>query len=110
MSILLALLLLLILPSPWNVVGFAASLVLAVFEFGFWHRRVRGTPVGAGAETLEGASGTVVEACLPDGLVRVRGEIWAARCDAGAQVGETVTVVGRDELVLVVVPAETRPG
>src|SRR5512134_555351 len=107
MSIFLALLLLLVLPSPWNVVGFAASLVLAVFELGFWHRRLRGTPVGAGAETLEGASGTVVEACLADGLVRVRGEIWAARCDAGAQVGENVTVVARDELMLTVVPANS---
>lgn len=106
MSIFLALLLLLLLPSPWNVVGFAASLVLAVFEFGFWHRRVRGTPVGAGAETLEGATGTVVEACLPDGLVRVRGETWAARCEQGAQVGERVTVVARDELMLTVVPSK----
>lgn len=109
MSIFLALLLLIVLPSPWNVVGFAASLVLAVFEFGFWHRRVRGMRVRAGAETLEGAPGTVVEACLPEGLVRVRGETWAARCDSGAQVGEQVTVVGRDDLTLVVVPAETPP-
>ena len=53
MSIFLALLLLLVLPSPWNVVGFAASLVLAVFEFGFWHSRVRGIRLSAGAETLE---------------------------------------------------------
>ena len=110
MSIFLALLLLLVLDSPWNVVGFAAALVLAVFEFGFWHRRVRGTRVSVGAETLEGAPGKVVEACLPDGLVRVRGETWAARCDAGAQVGENVTVVDRDDLVLIVVPAESRPG
>ena len=105
MSIFLALLLLLVLPSPWNVIGFAASLVLAVFEFGFWHRRVRGIRVSAGAETMEGASGQVVQACLPEGLVRVRGETWSARCEQGAQVGEKVTVVGRDELMLIVVPA-----
>jgi membrane protein implicated in regulation of membrane protease activity len=109
-SIFLALLLLLVLPSPWNIVGFAASLVLAVFEFGFWHRRVRGIRVSAGAETLEGASGTVVQACLPEGLIRIRGETWAARCDPGAQVGEKVTVVGRDDLTLIVVPAETPRG
>ena len=42
--------------------------------------------------------------------MRVRGETWAARCDPGAQVGDKVTVVGRDELLLIVVPAETPPG
>jgi len=31
-------------------------------------------------------------------------EIWAARCDTGADAGETVTVVGRDRLVLRVEP------
>jgi membrane protein implicated in regulation of membrane protease activity len=106
MSIFLALLLLLVLPSPWNLVGFAASLVLAVFEFGFWHRRVRGIRVSAGAETLVGTSGTVVQACTPEGLVRVGGETWAARCEQGAQVGERVTVVARDELMLTVAPAK----
>jgi membrane protein implicated in regulation of membrane protease activity len=34
--------------------------------------------------------------------VRISGEIWAARCSAGADVGEEVRVVGRDGLTLLV--------
>jgi membrane protein implicated in regulation of membrane protease activity len=46
-----------------------------------------------------------VVACRPLGQVAVAGERWEARCDAGADVGDVVTVVGRDELLLIVAPA-----
>jgi membrane protein implicated in regulation of membrane protease activity len=36
--------------------------------------------------------------------VRIAGEIWQARCDAGADVGEAVVVREVDGLVLVVEP------
>jgi membrane-bound serine protease (ClpP class) len=103
--VLLAIVLLLLLPSPWNVVGFVVCLVLFLGEVAFWHRRVRGQRKVVGAQTLIGAAGTLVSACRPDGQVRVRGEIWAARCDEGADRGDPVTVVGRDELTLIVTRA-----
>jgi membrane-bound serine protease (ClpP class) len=95
-----AFVLLLLLPSPWNLVGFGIALVLFVGELGFWNRRVRGTPTQAGAETLIGRTGTVVAECRPTGQVRLDGEIWEARCKEGAERGDTVVVTERDGLTL----------
>ena len=53
-----------------------------------------------GAETLIGAVAEVVSTCRPDGQVRVQGELWRARCEEGADRGETVRVVDRDGLTL----------
>jgi membrane protein implicated in regulation of membrane protease activity len=100
--LLVALALLLLAPSPWDVVGFVAGLVLFGFEVAFWNRRVRGHRKMVGTETLIGRQATVVSACRPDGQVRVGGEVWAARCAGGASVGDTVTVGSVDGLTLVV--------
>jgi membrane protein implicated in regulation of membrane protease activity len=102
MFALVALVLLFLLPSPWNLVGFACALVLFLGELLFWHRRVRGQPKKVGAQILVGRTAMVISTCRPDGQVQVSGEIWAARCPGGADQGETVTVVGRDGLTLVV--------
>ena len=102
MFLLLALVLLVVLPSPWGFVGFGIALVCFGGEVVFWQRRVRGRRSVVGAQTLIGESGTVVSACRPTGQVRLSGEIWAARCELGADAGETVTVVGRSNLTLIV--------
>jgi membrane-bound serine protease (ClpP class) len=94
--------LLFLLPSPWNLVGFTCALVLFLGEVLFWHRRVRGQPKKVGAQMLVGQIATVISTCRPDGQVQVSGEIWAARCSGGADQGDTVTVVGGDGLTLVV--------
>jgi membrane protein implicated in regulation of membrane protease activity len=97
-----ALVLLLVLPSPWNIVGFGLGLACFAGEVAYWHRRVRGHRIAVGAQTLIGEVGTVVTSCRPSGQVRVSGEIWAARCDTGADVGDAVEVVDRRKLTLVV--------
>ena len=102
MFLLLAVALLIALPSPWNAVGFVACLVLFGGEVVFWNRKVRGRRATAGAETLIGQRGSVVVACLPDGQVRLAGEIWEAHSEDGAEQGETVVVTGRDGLKLLV--------
>jgi membrane protein implicated in regulation of membrane protease activity len=102
-----ALVLLLALPDPWNIIGFAAGLVAFVGELAFWRRRVRPLKVRAGAETLIGQTGRVVVACRPEGQIEVAGERWQARCQAGADVGQRVKVVARERLLLVVDVDET---
>ena len=80
------------------------GLVLRLVEvFGIW-RLVRRKKVQAGAETLIGRTATVIAACNPLGQVRLSGEseIWRARCAEGAERGETVRVVGINELTLIV--------
>ena len=50
MFLLLALLLFLVLPSPWNVIGGLASIAFGVFEVAFWQRRMRRGKVQTGVE------------------------------------------------------------
>lgn len=102
MFLLLGILLLVVLPSEWKVPVFLLCLGLFIGEIVFWSRRVRGIPRGTGDETLVGRTATVVTECRPDGQVRLGGEIWKARCHAGADVGERVVVSARDDLRLLV--------
>jgi len=52
----------------------------------------------------------VVEACRPHGRVRVRSELWEARCEAGADADETVRIESLEGLTLTVVrTAPPRP-
>jgi membrane-bound serine protease (ClpP class) len=106
--LLVAIVLLIVLPSPWNLVGLVAGLFAFVGELAFWRRRVKPLEVRAGAETLIGETGRVVTACRPDGQVEVNGELWQARCASGADVGEQVRVVARERLRLTVEPVEAR--
>ena len=98
------LVLLFVLPSPWGVVALLAGLVLWLGEVGLIARHWRGRKVQTGAETLVGRTATVITACRPLGQVRLSGEseIWRARCAEGAEAGESVRVVGIDEITLIV--------
>jgi membrane-bound serine protease (ClpP class) len=93
-----------VLPAPWGlaVVGFAA--VIEIAETFFWIRLSRRRRIRAGAETLIGDRAEVVSPCRPRGQVRVQGELWRARCEAGADAGETVRIIGREGLTLLVEP------
>ena len=104
MSFLVAIVLLLVLPHPWNWFAFAACLAAGIGEVSYWNRTVKNRRVAAGAETLIGTTGKVLSRLAPEGQIELSGEIWRARCAAGAEVGEAVTVVGRDALTLVVEP------
>jgi membrane protein implicated in regulation of membrane protease activity len=100
--IFVAVALLLVLPSPWNLVGFLVVLPIWVGELFAWNRTVKHRRKVVGAQTLIGKEATVTRPCRPDGQVRLDGETWEARCSAGADPGEKVRVVGRDDLTLVV--------
>ena len=108
MFLLVGIVLVLLLPSPWNTVAFAACLAVFLGEVLFWNRTVRHRHATAGAETLIGRTGAAISDCRPDGQVRLGGEIWQARCADGAGRGEPVVVTGREGLVLVVEPAPPR--
>lgn len=63
--------------------------------------------VAVGAETLAGSRGRVVVALEPEGMVRMGGELWRARCD-GRRIdkGEEVIVQRAVGTLLIVSPAE----
>jgi len=100
--IFLAVILLLLLPTPWNVIGFIVVLPIWVLELMAWNRTVKLRRKAVGAQTLIGKDAVVSMPCRPVGQVRLDGEIWEARCDAGASPGDRVRVIGRDGLQLVV--------
>jgi membrane-bound serine protease (ClpP class) len=100
--IFLAIALLLVLSSPWNLIAFLVLIPLWVLELLGWNRTVKHRRKAVGAETLISRNAVVTASCRPSGQVRLDGETWAARCDAGAIAGETVRIIGRDGLTLIV--------
>ena len=90
-------------PWPWNIVFIVCGVVLEIGEV-IWGRKLARKRAKTGVEAMAGQRATVVDACRPDGRVRLRGELWNATCAAGADEGDTVVVVGEHELTLTVEP------
>jgi len=95
-----------VLDAPWNwvAVGLGAAWELGETVLLIWWSKRRRSVVGA--EALVGRTAVVAADCMPEGQVRVAGELWRARCDAGAGAGDEVVVREVDGLTLVV---ETAP-
>ena len=91
-----------VLPDQWDVPVVIAAALVEIAETVFWMRYSRRRRVQMGPETLVGATGKVVTPCLPTGQVRVQGELWRARCEEGADVGDEIRVLALDGLMLVV--------
>ena len=106
MFFLLALLLFIVLPSPWNFVGGLACLALGALEVTYWQRRMRRQKLQTGIEQLVGATGEVSERLAPSGYVRVVGELWEARSSSELPPGSRVRVVAVHGLVLEVEPLD----
>jgi membrane protein implicated in regulation of membrane protease activity len=86
-----------VLPTGWGIVVVVAATVVEVAEVGFWVWFSKRRRIVTGAEALPGARGVVVVPCRPEGQVRVHGELWRARCDEGADVGDQVVVEELDD-------------
>jgi membrane-bound serine protease (ClpP class) len=93
-----------VLPDPWRVVVLVVAAAVEVGEVFFWLRFLRRYRVTTGAEGLVGERAEVIARCAPDGRVRIRGEIWNARCDEPMDIGERVEVAAVEGLTLVVAP------
>ncbi len=108
MAALLAILLaIFVLPLHWGLVAILAGLTVEVGEAWLWVYLSRRRRAVTGAEGLIGRRARVVDPCRPEGRVRVHGELWNARCDSFAEVGESVRVLSVDDLTLHVEPEGT---
>ena len=106
MLFLIALLLaIFLLPSPWGFVVVACALVVDVLEVsvGLWYSKRRRATVGTDA--LVGVTGVAIDDLFPEGQVKVNGEIWRARCEAGCDAGAAVVIRAVNGLTLEVEPA-----
>jgi membrane-bound serine protease (ClpP class) len=94
-----------VLPSPWGLVAVAIGAILEIAEatFFIWYSKRRQASVGV--DSLVGKRGVAIDALWPEGQVKVRGEIWKARCAGGCDPGTAVVVRRIDGLVLEVEPA-----
>lgn len=106
MAFVLGLLLaLFVLDAPWSFAAVVAGATVEVVESLVllrWSRRRRAT---VGAETLAGRRAVASTDLRPSGQVKLDGELWQARCEAGATAGDTVVVCGIEGLTLEVEPA-----
>jgi membrane protein implicated in regulation of membrane protease activity len=93
-----------VLPRHWGILAVVIGVFVEGAESWFWIRWSQRRRAAVGAEALVGATAKVVSECMPVGQVRVRGELWRARCETGAAAGEEVRVVAVDGLTLLVEP------
>ncbi len=110
MFLLIALILFLALPSPWNVVGGLASVAVGIVEITYWQRRMKRQKVQTGVEHLIGATGEATERLAPSGHIRVLGELWEARSSAEVPPGARVRVVAVNGLTLEVEAVDDAAG
>jgi membrane-bound serine protease (ClpP class) len=93
-----------VLEEPWTWIVVLAGATVELGEatlFIRWSKRRKSV---VGVEALIGQRALVVAECRPLGQVRVVGELWQARCDPGADIGDEVIVKALDGLTLVVEP------
>ena len=102
MLLVLAIVLFIALASPWGSIAGAVLLILGIAEVAYWWRRVRDRRLQTGAEAMVGKRAKVESDCRPEGQVLFEGALWKARCDGGADKGDSVVVSGRDGLLLIV--------
>jgi membrane protein implicated in regulation of membrane protease activity len=105
MLLVVAVVLLLFLPAPWDVIGGTVFALLGIGELFLWNRTVRGRRKVVGTQTLVGKTAEVRQTCRPRGQVFIDGELWEAECAAGADVGTLVRVLRVNGLTLEVEPA-----
>jgi membrane-bound serine protease (ClpP class) len=98
------------LPTAWGIVVVAAAAVVEVAEVGFWLWYSKRRKAVTGAEALPGARGVVAVACRPEGQVRVQGELWQARCEEGADVGDEVVVERLEDGLTLIVSRAKKDG
>ncbi len=89
-------------PLPALIAVMVAWAAFAVFTYRMGSRALRKKPV-VGLPDMVGSKGKVVNRLDPQGMVRIKGELWKAK-SAGERIdaGEEITVVGQEGLKLIV--------
>ena len=89
-------------PLTGLIVLMLAWVGVSVFLYRMGSQALRRKPV-AGLSDMIDSKGKVVRPLAPDGVIRIKGELWEAK-SAGRRIktGTEVTVIGQDGLKLVV--------
>ena len=84
------------------VLGFAAASAVLFVMVGSMVIRNRRRPAVTGAAALIGSAGVALEDFTGQGKIQILGELWQARSEGAIKKGQTVRVVGREGLKLIV--------
>lgn len=109
MVLILSVILSFFVPWPGNLIVVLVGVIGEVGEIVWGRRLAKRWRPKTGAEAMIGKTADVVEACRPAGRVRVDGELWAATCSEGADIGATVRITAVHRLTLTVVPVRAAP-
>ena len=82
----------------------AGGALIEIAEIAVWLRWRKVAP-RSGVETMVGMTGVALTDCDPEGQIKVKGQIWNARCVDGAIAGATVRVTAVNGLLLDVAAA-----
>lgn len=89
-------------PLPGLIAVMAAWIVTSVTIYRLGSRALRRKNI-VGLPHMIGTKGKVVSSLNPEGMVRIRGELWTARsADGELESGREIIVIGQDSLKLVV--------
>jgi len=89
-------------PIPGLIAIMVAWLVYSIFTFRMGTRALKKTPV-TNLPDMIGSEGKVVSTLAPQGIVRIKGELWIATSASGVlEPGGEVIVIGQDRLKLIV--------
>ncbi len=84
------------------IIVMAAWAAYTIITYRMGSRALRRKPVH-GVTAMLGSEGTVVSPLVPEGMVRIKGELWRAKSLSGRiDDGEKVIVIGQDGLKLTV--------
>jgi len=84
------------------IIVMAAWCAYTVITYRMGSRALRRKPI-PGLLDMAGSEGKVVSPLAPEGMVRIKGELWMAKSTSERMdTGEEVTVVGQDGLKLIV--------
>ena len=94
-------------PLPGLIALMVVWLAYSVFTYQLGSRALRRKQV-VGLPNMVGSKGEVISPLAPEGLVRIRDELWVAKSASGEmKPGGKVIVVGQDSLKLVVRESST---
>ena len=89
-------------PIPGLIVLMAIWGTFSIFTYRMGSRALRKKPT-IGLPDMTGSKGKVVSPLVPEGLIKIKGELWMAKSANGdIDINEEVTVVERDGLKLIV--------
>ncbi len=89
-------------PVPGLIALMVAMVVYSVISYRLVSRSLKKRPV-IGLPAMLGSKAKVIQPLNPEGLVKIKDELWQAKSKGNKiDAGEVVTVIGQDGLVLIV--------